>query len=34
VHLESQLQTTMSVAATKKFFLTHSLNMPTLLDPV
>jgi hypothetical protein len=34
VHLESQLQTTMSLAATKKFFLTHSLDMPTLLDPV
>jgi hypothetical protein len=33
VHLESQLQTTMSLAATKKFFQTHSLNMPTLFDP-
>jgi hypothetical protein len=34
VHLESQLQTTMSLAATKRFFLTHSLDMPTLLDRV
>jgi hypothetical protein len=34
VHLESQLETSMSVAATKKFFLTHSLDMPTLLDRV
>lgn len=34
VHLESQLETTMSLAETEKFFRTHSLNMPTLLDPV
>jgi serine/threonine protein kinase len=34
VHLESQLQTTMSPAATRTFFKTHSLNMPTLLDRV
>ena len=32
VHLESQLVTSMSLAATRAFFATHSIAMPTMFD--